>query len=73
MPGVDTAREAGRKFLMQSQHMIAAAELEDIDGILVFNHTDDRNFQRGLPHRQYDVGVDRVAAVGKNQARLRHA
>ena len=71
MTGIDAAREAGSELLMQGEHIIAAAQLEDIDGVLVFNRTDDRNFRRDLAHGQGDVGIDGVAAIGQYQTRLR--
>ncbi len=59
--------------LMQRHHVVAAAQLQDIDRIFLLDIGDDGHFRRDLANRQNDIGIDRVATIGKDQAGLCHS
>ena len=51
MAGIDSAGKPRTQFLVQMQHRIASAQLEDVDGVLVFDPADDRHVRRDFANR----------------------
>lgn len=69
--GLDTACEIRAELMFQWKHGGRAAQLQDIDGVLVLDDGDDAHPRRYLPDGQRDVGIGRVLAVRQDQPRRR--
>ena len=71
VPGVDAVGEAFRQLLVQRQDVGAAAQLQDVDGVLGGGGGDDGRARRHVTGRDGDVGVHLVRQVGHDEPRVR--
>ena len=68
--GVEPVGQPLAQALFEGQHVVTAAEFENVDGILVLDGGHDRHLGGDLADGQGDIGVERVGSVGQNQAGL---